>query len=98
MEQNPYKVIIKPANTEKSNNLTSKDQYTFFVDRKANKVEVALAITEIFDVDVVRVRILNRSPKFGRWRRKRVRRKAAYKKAIITLAQGQKIEAFEGVS
>ncbi|MDM8519618.1 50S ribosomal protein L23 [Anaerolineales bacterium HSG6] len=97
MEQNSYKVIIKPANTEKSNILKEVGQYTFFVDRRANKVEIALAITDVFDVDVVRVRILNRSQKFGRWGRKRVRRKIAYKKAIVTLAQGQKIEAFEGV-
>ena len=97
MDQNPYKIIIKPANTEKSNILKEQGQYTFFVDRKANKVEIALAVTDVFDVDVVRVRVLNRALKFGRWGRKRVRRKIAYKKAIVTLAQGQTIEAFEGI-
>lgn len=98
MEWNPYKIIIKPANTEKSNHLAEEQgQYTFIVDRQANKVDVALAITDIFDVDVVKVRIINRATKFGRWGRKEVRRTSAYKKAIVTLPPGQRIEAFEGV-
>ncbi len=97
MENNSYKVIVKPVTTEKSNIAKEMGQYTFIVDAKANKVEVALAVTNIFDVDVVRVRIINRAPKFGRWGRKRVRRIAGYKKALVTLAQGQKISALEGV-
>jgi large subunit ribosomal protein L23 len=97
MENNSYKVIVKPVNTEKSNIVKEMGQYTFIVDAKANKIEVALAVTDIFDVDVVRVRIINRAPKFGRWGRKRVRRVAGYKKALVTLAPGQQISAFEGV-
>ncbi len=97
MEWNPYKIILKPIDTEKSRQASDLGQYTFVVDRQANKVEVALAVTDIFDVDVTRVRIINQAPKFGHWGRKRVRRKAAFKKAIVTLAAGQKIEALEGV-
>jgi len=94
---NPYKIIVKPANTEKSYKLAGNGQYTFIVDKDANKVEVAMAITDIFDVDVVKVRMINRIAKYGRWGRKRVQRKSAYKKAIVTLAPGQTIELFEGV-
>jgi len=97
MEISPYKVIIRPVITEKSNIAAAYGQYTFLVDRRANKVEVAEAVSYIFDVDVIKVRILNRPAKFGRWGRKRVQRKSAEKKAIVTLPPGQRIEAFEGV-
>lgn len=97
MEMNPYEVIIRPVITEKSNILSAYGQYTFLVDQQANKVEIAEAVSYIFDVDVVKVRIINKPAKFGRWGRKRVRRKAAEKKAIVTLPPGQRIEAFEGV-
>jgi len=43
------------------------------------------------------VRVMNYTPKFGRWARKRIQRQSAYKKAIVTLPSGQRIEAFEGV-
>ena len=97
MEMNPYKIIIRPVVTEKSNLLADMGQYTFLVHPWANKLEIAEAISYIFDVDVVKVRTINQASKFGRWGRKRVRRKPAQKKAVVTLAPGQKIEAFEGV-
>jgi large subunit ribosomal protein L23 len=97
MEMNPYKIIIQPLNTEKSNFAAETGHYTFLVHPWANKVEIAEAVSYIFDVDVVKVRVMNYGPKFGRWGRKRVRREAAYKKAIVTLPPGQLIEAFEGV-
>jgi large subunit ribosomal protein L23 len=97
MEMNPYAVIIRPINTEKSNLSAELGQYTFVVHQWANKVEIAQAVSYIFNVDVVKVRIINRAPKFGRWGRKRVQRQSALKKAIVTLLPGQRIEAFEGV-
>jgi large subunit ribosomal protein L23 len=97
MEMNAYQIIIRPVNTEKSNGAAELGQYTFMVHPAANKVEIANAISYIFDVDVVRVAIINNAPKFGRWGRKRVQRQSAQKKAIVTLAPGQRIEAFEGV-
>jgi large subunit ribosomal protein L23 len=95
--KSPYSVIIRPIITEKSSIAAAQGQYTFLVDPKANKVEIAEAVSYIFDVDVQRVRIINRAAKFGRWGRKRVKRQAAQKKAIVTLPPGQRIEAFEGV-
>ena len=95
MEMNPYKVVIRPIVTEKSNIAAAYGHYTFLVDRRANKVQIAEAVSYIFDVDVVKVRVINRPAKFGRWGRKRVSRQPAEKKAIVTLPPGQRIEAFE---
>jgi large subunit ribosomal protein L23 len=97
MEMNPYKIVIRPVDTEKSRLSSEMGQYTFMVHPWANKVEIAMAVSYIFDVDVVRVRTINKASKFGRWGRKRIRRKSAQKKAVVTLAPGQRIEAFEGV-
>ncbi len=97
MEMSPYKIIIRPVITEKSNIASASGQYTFLVDPRANKVEIAEAVSYIFDVDVVKVRVINRAAKFGRWGRKRVKRQAAQKKAVVTLPLGQTIDAFEGV-
>lgn len=97
MKMSAYNIIVRPVNTEKSNLIADMGQYTFMVHPWANKIEVAQAIAYIFNVDVVRVRIINRAPKYGRWGRKRVQRQSAQKKAIVTLAPGQRIEAFEGV-
>ncbi len=97
MENNAYKLIIRPLITEKSATAAENAQYTFLVDQRANKVEIAEAVSYIFNVDVVKVRVINRAPKFGRWGRKRVKRQSAQKKAIVTLPAGQRIEAFEGV-
>ena len=97
MEMNPYEIIVRPVITEKSNIIADMGQYTFLVHSWANKIEIAEAISYIFDVDVQKVRVINEVAKFGRWGRKRVKRQAAQKKAIVTLAPGQRIEAFEGV-
>ena len=97
MGKNPYEVIIRPVIPEKSNVASAYGQYTFVVDQQANKVEIAEAVSYIFDVDVVKVRVINQAPKFGRWGRKRVQRKSAYKKAVVSVPPGQRIEAFEGV-
>jgi large subunit ribosomal protein L23 len=98
MEMNPYKIIIRPLNTEKSNIVASESgQYTFLVHPWANKTEIAEAVSYIFDVDVQKVRVMNYAPKFGRWGRKRIKRKAAFKKAVVSLPAGQQIDAFEGV-
>ena len=90
-----YDIILKPVITEKSSSLIDKNlQYTFKVDVRANKVEIKNAIEEIFNVKVVQVRTVNVHRKA-----KRVQRyegfKPAYKKAIVRLAPGQTIDAFE---
>lgn len=93
-----HKVIKRPVVTEKSNILADLyGQYTFEVDRRANKHQVKEAVEAIFDVDVEKVRIVNMKPKRGRYGRRMVVREPAWKKAIVTLAPGQRLEMFEGV-
>jgi large subunit ribosomal protein L23 len=96
-EMSPYQVIKRPLNTEKSTIAAEVNQYVFEVDSRSNKVQVREAIEHIFKVDVTKVRVVNMAPRFGRWGRKRVKRSAAWKKAIVSVAAGQKIEVFEGV-
>ena len=89
-----YDIIIKPIITEKSSQLVENLQYTFEVAKDANKVEIKNAIEKIFNVKVVAVRTIN-----VRRKAKRMQRyegyKAGYKKAIVRLAAGQSIDAFE---
>lgn len=96
-EMAPYRVVKRPVITEKSNIATDYNQYTFEVDRRANKTQIRDAIQHIFKVDVVGVRVINMAPKYGRWGRKRVKRSPSWKKAIVTIAEGQRIDIFEGV-
>lgn len=95
---NPYKVIIRPIDTEKTRYQASElGQYTFEVDRRANKVEVKRALESIFEVDVVAVRVMNMPAKASRRRgRRRAVRRSPWKKAVVTLASGQRLDIFEG--
>lgn len=89
-----YDIIKRPIITEKSSGLVDKLQYTFEVDVKANKVEIKKAIEEIFNVKVEAVRTINVHRKAKRLQRYEGY-KAAYKKAIVRLADGQSIDVFE---
>lgn len=95
-----YDVLRRPIVTEKSNYLNSDlHQYVFEVIPNATKALVKDAVETLFDVDVLRVNIINVPPK--RTRRLRSRRvsirRSGYKKAIVTLAPGDTIDVFEGV-
>ena len=89
-----YDVIIRPIITEKSSSLVENLQYTFEVDRRANKSEIKEAVEKIFNVNVVEVRTINVHRKAKRMQRYDGY-KAGYKKAIVRLAAGQSIDAFE---
>ncbi|MCD6555091.1 MAG: 50S ribosomal protein L23 [Chloroflexi bacterium] len=94
----PYEILKRPILTEKSNFQSDYlGQYTFEVDRRANKHQVKKAVEEAFDVEVIKVNIINVPAKMGRYGRRRVVRIPAWKKAIVTLAPGERIEVFEGV-
>ena len=56
-----------------------------------------MAVEEIFDVDVIKVRMMNVKPKRGRYGRRIVVRKSGWKKAVVTLSEGQRLGIFEGV-
>ena len=92
-----YQVIIEPVISEKSYNLVEMEgQYTFRVDRRANKHQIKSAIEEAFDVSVERVNTVNvkRKPKRQGLT---VGSTPQWKKAVVTLAPGDEIELFEGV-
>ena len=90
-------IILEPMVTEKITNLSeSVNQFGFVVDRRANKIEIKRAVEKKFNVKVESVRTMNVRGKVkttGRFTGKR----SDWKKAIVTLAEGQKIELFEGV-
>jgi len=89
-----YDIIKAPIITEQSTKLIeSENKYTFKVDRKANKVEIKKAIETIFEVKVIAVNTINVLPKFKRMG-KYEGYKSAYKKAVVQLAEGNKIDAF----
>ncbi len=92
-----YEIIKKPVvNTEKSRDLMMKNeaQYTFEVDRRANKLQIKEAVEKLFNVEVVSVNTLNIKPKMERFRMS-VYKTQAIKKAVVTLKEGQKIAAYE---
>lgn len=86
-----YQILKQPHVTEKATSLTSKNQYVFKIWPRANKVEVKKAVEDVFGVDVVSVKIVNVTEK-----RRRLGRvegfRSGYKKAIVRLKEGQKIE------
>jgi len=95
-----YDVLVRPLVTEKSSYQSGTlNQYSFVVINTATKTMVKDAIEQLFDVDVVRVNILNAPAKRGRRARSRrlLVRRPGFKKAIVTLAEGQTLEIFEGV-
>ncbi len=95
-----YEVLRRPIITEKSSYLSGKlGQYVFEVDGLATKNQIKEAVETLFDVSVVRVNVLNvpsRRTRRPRSRRVLVRR-SGIKKAVVTLAEGQRLPVFEGV-
>lgn len=93
----PYEVLRRPLLTEKTNILSDvENRYSFEVDRRANKLQIKEAVEKAFDVKVVAVNVINIPSKQRRLGR-RVGRTPGWKKAIVTLASGQRIQLFEGV-
>lgn len=89
-----YDLVKQPVITEQSLKMIENfNRYTFKVDKNANKVEIKKAIEAIFNVKVVKVNTINVKPKFKRLGQHEGF-KNAYKKAIVELAEGQTIEAF----
>jgi large subunit ribosomal protein L23 len=91
-----YEVLRRPMNTEKVRKQWGRGQYTFEVDRRANKLQVKQAVEKVFGVDVISVNIMNMPGKRRRFGR-HVAHSPSWKKAVVTIAQGQRIEISEGV-
>lgn len=91
-----YKVLIKPLITEKATNLVSLNKYAFKVANNTNKVEIKKAIKALYGYEPVSVNII--TERGGKVTYGRIRgRKSNWKKAIITLKAGDKLEIYEGV-
>jgi large subunit ribosomal protein L23 len=95
--RDPRDVIREPVVSEKSYALLDQGVYTFKVDSRASKPEIHDAVEAIFNVKVVQVNTLNRKGKRKRNRRTGTwGKRADSKRAIVTLAPGDRIELFEG--
>jgi large subunit ribosomal protein L23 len=91
-----YDVILRPVITEKSTRLQEQNQVTFRVARDASKPEIKQAVETLFRVNVRAVNTINVRGKVKRFRG-RVGRRSDYKKAIVTLAEGQSIDMTTGI-
>ena len=90
------KIIRRPLITEKSTRQKEDNhQYVFEVERDANKVEIQLAVERLFKVKVLQVRTCNVLGKVKRLGR-RYGKRPDWKKAIVTLKEGDRIDFFEG--
>jgi large subunit ribosomal protein L23 len=93
----PHQIIIRPVISEKSYNLIeSEGQYTFQVDQRANKDQIRRAVEDAFDVSVARVNTTNVKSKPKRQGLTRGRT-STWKKAVVKLVEGDRIDLFEGV-
>ena len=89
-------VILRPVVSEKSYALLDGNAYTFQVDRRANKIEVRQAVEQLFGVRVLKVTTLNRKGKRTRNRRTGTTgQRPDTKRAVVTLAEGDRIDLFE---
>jgi large subunit ribosomal protein L23 len=92
----PHDVLRRPVITEKSTMLGEGGQYVFEVARDANKIEIRRAVEAIFKVDVEAVNVSHVRGKMRRMGRS-MGMTTGWKKAVVTLRQGQKIELFQGI-
>lgn len=96
-------IVLRPVISEKSIDESGRGKYTFQVHSKANKLQIKAAVEELYKkegVTVVAVNVLTTKPKEKRRGTRRGRivgRTTPWRKAIVTLKAGQKIEFFEGV-
>jgi large subunit ribosomal protein L23 len=95
MIPDPRDVILKPVISEKSYGLLDENKYTFVVRPDANKTQIKIAVEQVFNVTVLDVNTLNRQGKRKRTRSGFGRRKNT-KRAIVSLAEGDRIEIFGG--
>jgi large subunit ribosomal protein L23 len=91
----PRDVLLAPVVSEKTYGLLDENKYTFLVPKDANKTQIKIAVEQVFSVKVTNVNTLNRKGK-------RIRTKAGFgrrndtKRAIVSLAEGDRIDLFGG--
>ena len=92
-----HDILIRPVISEKSVAETERNNYTFAVTKSANKFEIKAAVESEFKVDVLGVRVMTVKPKKKRRGRRQMGTVSGWRKAVVTIAAGQKIELFEAV-
>ncbi len=100
MSLTAHEIILRPVISEKSMDEAQHNKYTFAVHDDANKVQIKAAVEELFKVQVLGVNVLTTKAKEKRAGMRRGRLAGTttpWRKAIVTLAEGQKIEFFEAV-
>ena len=93
--RDPRDILLAPVVSEKSYELLDENKYTFIVDPRANKTEIKIAVEEVFGVKVLNVHTMNRA---GKTRRTRfgTGRRPNTKRAIVSVAPGDRIDIFQG--
>lgn len=92
----PRDVLLAPVISEKSYGLLDENKYTFLVRKDANKVQIRHAVEQVFNVRVLGVNTLNREGKRTRRTRTGYGRRPDTKRAIVSLAEGDRIDIFGG--
>ncbi|MDX9980403.1 MAG: 50S ribosomal protein L23 [Lentisphaeria bacterium] len=87
--RNPYEIVQTVVVTEKGTELAENGQYTLRVAKDANKIEIKAAVETLFDVKVAAVNTLNRKGKRKRMRTSRYGKRPDWKKAVVTLSEGE---------
>ena len=92
-----HDILLRPVISEKSVAETERNNYTFAVARDANKFQIKAAVEAEFKVNVLGVRVMSVKPKQKRRGRRTMGTVPGWKKAVVTIAAGDKIELFEAV-
>lgn len=99
MAMNPYSMIVRPVISEKATMLAEQGKYVFEVAPGANKIQIKQAVEEVFASKKVQVESVNVFQVPGKQRRvgRSVGMSKSWKKAIVTLRPGQRLDLFEGI-
>jgi large subunit ribosomal protein L23 len=92
-----HEILLRPVISEKSVGATEFNTYTFAVARDANKFQIRAAVEAEFKVTVLGVRVMSVKPKQKRRGRRQMGTVPGWRKAVVTIAPGEKIELFEAV-
>ena len=90
-------ILIRPIISEKATLLRDENKIAFYVNKGANKIEIGKAVEKAFNVKVLDVNVVNRKVEPRMRHGRAVGKISGYKKAYVTLAEGDKIDFFEGV-
>ncbi len=98
MSLTSHEILVRPVISEKNTMLNEQGQYVFIVDDRANKIMVRKAVEELFSVKVTAVNVMHTASKRRRSPKSRtVGTTRSWKKAVVSLAPGERIELFQGV-